>query len=85
MNDPLGKSHGISVNVSFFGNVFVSFCIFMLTNQKLGFAHTANQLSFFQPHIKKEIGGARDKDNFFLLRLLDCIGNCFSKKTKILV
>ena len=49
-------THGISVNASLLGNAIVSFCIILLTNQKLGFAHTANQLLFFQSHIKKEIG-----------------------------
>ena len=60
-------NHDISVNASFLCNEFVSFCIFLLTNKKLGFAHTANQLLFFLPHIKKEIGGAIDKDYFFVV------------------
>ena len=67
--------HGISINASFLGKVFVNFCFILLTNQKLGFAHTANQLLFFQPQVKKEIGGARDKDNFFVVWLLEIYVN----------
>ena len=42
---------------------------FWLTNQKLLFDSTANQVVFLQYHIKKEIGGAGNKE-FFIVWLL---------------
>ena len=71
---------------SFLSNVFVSFCIILLTNQKLGFAHTAYQLLFFLPHIKKEIGGAQDKDYTLSKENVDFSGTvCSIQKVYILL
>ena len=46
-------------------------CVFLLTNQKLVFPHTANQVLFLQSHFKKRNWGCADKDFFVIVWLLD--------------